>query len=139
MPGAKENTRSYALDGQTRWNKCTLLLASQNFQNPSQNHDCPYIKLRKSVFRQRKINFSNLDSEDWYEKQPFKGLQCEQCGAIRVWLTCTFRAKSLPSNAVQAKIGSSNFLLFLTVFQKNIYFQTITLILQFLKDSAETV
>lgn len=139
MPRVKVNTRCYVLDGQTLWNKCSLLLASQNFQNLSQNHDCPYIKLRKSVFRERKINFSNLDSEDWYEKQPFKGLQCEQCGAIRVWLTCTFRAKSLPSNAVQAKTGSSNFLLFLTVFQKIIYFQTITLILQFLKDSAETV
>lgn len=64
------------------------------------------------------------------ENQSSKGLQCERCSAIRVWLTCIFRKKSLLSNV--GKIGSSDFLLCLKVFQKNIYFHTVTLILQFL-------
>lgn len=66
------------------------------------------------------------------KKQTFKGLHCRWHSAIRVWLTCPFREKSLPSNAVQTKTGSSNSLLSLNVFQKNICFQTVTLNLKFL-------
>lgn len=63
-----------------------------DFSNQCQNHDCFCIKLRKSAFKQRKINFSNLESDTMTgmrrnENQPPKGLQCEWCCAIRVWLT----------------------------------------------------